>query len=164
MAPRTEMRKARRLPYLKANGCQKSRPHPRNKNMYPVPALRVLTDIPVSSDIGTSTEYTVETATPVNQVYLPLASVVLQKMDVFTCRLEHIMDNSFLRGLQFNGSLMSPEGVGSNTISPLAWRVCIEWSKSTRWIVPGMASPEVLSEVNAMVAEIRGRRFDSKGK
>lgn len=66
--PRTEMRYAIRLPYLRENGCQNNKPQPRNRNIYPVPSLSVETETPVASDKGTRTEYTVDTATPVNQV------------------------------------------------------------------------------------------------
>jgi hypothetical protein len=37
IAPSREIRYARRLPYLKENGCQKSKPQPRKRNMHPVP-------------------------------------------------------------------------------------------------------------------------------
>lgn len=53
-----------------ATGCQNSRLQPASKNMYPVPWLSVATGMPVSSDKGTSTEYTTEQAMPVKRVYL----------------------------------------------------------------------------------------------
>ena len=45
-----------RFPYCIAKGCQNSKPHPANKNKYPVPSFRVSTDRPVSSDSCVRTE------------------------------------------------------------------------------------------------------------
>lgn len=58
------------MPNCIAKGCQKSRPHPANRNIYPVPSLSVLTDSPVCSDRGVITEYTTEQAIPAKRVYL----------------------------------------------------------------------------------------------
>lgn len=111
----------------------------------------MLTEIPVSTEMGTSTEYTVETAIPVNHVYLTITLALSLPIGRSTYKLAQIMEISFRRGAQLRGSLTSLDGVGSRTISP-AWRVCIEWSKSTRWMVPGTA-PSVLSELTVMMTE-----------
>lgn len=65
------------LPYCIANGCQNTSPHPASKNMYPVPSLILLTEIPDCWDRGTMTEYTTEVAIPVNRVYLDTVSIVV---------------------------------------------------------------------------------------
>ena len=45
----------------------------------------------------------------------------------------------FLRGVQFNGSSGSSDGVGTRMMSLwlVSWTVCIVPNKSTRWVVPG---------------------------
>lgn len=68
MAPSTEIRYGRRLPYFREKGCQNSKLHPKNRYIYPVPSLSAEMEIPDDSDSGTSTEYTTETAIPANQV------------------------------------------------------------------------------------------------
>jgi hypothetical protein len=74
IAPITDIRNVRRFPYRRAKGCQKSSPHPRKRNIYPVPSFSVDTDTPDASDNGTRTEYTVDTAMPTIQVYLHIQS------------------------------------------------------------------------------------------
>lgn len=56
MTPTKEIRYVNRFPYCKANGCQKRSPHPASRNRYPVPSFKVLTETPVFSERGTSTE------------------------------------------------------------------------------------------------------------
>lgn len=74
---------------------------------------------------------------------------------------------NFLRGVQLRGSLGSSDGLGSSTMSPLpACRACIVCSKSTRWMVPGMApSPAVVRAI--VMGEEEGkhdRGYDSGGR
>lgn len=45
-----------RFPYCIAKGCQNSKPHPANKNMYPLPSFKVLMGNPVCSWSGVITE------------------------------------------------------------------------------------------------------------
>lgn len=68
MAPTIDIRNVSLLPYRRAKGCQKSRPQPRKRNMYPVPSFSVETETPEAFERGTSTEYTVDTAMPVIHV------------------------------------------------------------------------------------------------
>lgn len=70
MAPRIEIRYVNRLPYRSEKGCQNNKPQPRSRYIYPVPSLRVVIETLDCCARGTSTEYTVATDIPVNQVYL----------------------------------------------------------------------------------------------
>ena len=56
IAPIIDSRNVSRFPYRRANGCQNSKLHPRNKNMYPVPSFSVDTETPDASERGTRTE------------------------------------------------------------------------------------------------------------
>ena len=172
-----------RLPNCIAKGCQNNRPHPANKNIYPVPSLSVLTDNPVTVDRGVSTEYTTEQAIPANNVYLGnawkhISGLLLPSVLCFlygalstvnaknhdTHKLTHAVDSSFRRRLQLSGSLGSAEGVGIKTmsLSPFRCRVFKICCASTSVTVPGMAE---VSTVETIVDEIGDKIWQKeKGK
>ena len=124
MTPSKEIRYVNLLPYCKAKGCQQSNPHPASRNKYPVPWFRALTETPVSSDRGTSTEYTTDVEIPANRVYLDGVSMVsnwlLRKLE--THMLVQTVESSLRLGDQFRGSFGSVDGAGIRTMSlfPLA--------------------------------------------
>lgn len=68
--PASDSKYVNRLPNCMANGCQKSKPQPANRNKYPVPSFNVLTGRPVASERGVITEYTFAVEIPAKRVYL----------------------------------------------------------------------------------------------
>lgn len=56
MVARRESRYMGRLPYCCASGWQIRHPHPKARNMYPVPVLRSSTESSVASEMGVKME------------------------------------------------------------------------------------------------------------
>lgn len=87
-------------------GCQNAQPQPKNKNIYPVPVLRVSIVRPVFTETGTKIEYIAEHGKPTARTYLTeLISEVQIKEDQKTTH-KHIqnVDKALRFGDQFNGS------------------------------------------------------------
>jgi hypothetical protein len=146
------MRYVNRLPYRSEKGCQNNSPTPKSRYIYPVPSFSVAIETLDCCARGTSTEYTVATDMPENQVYLVQSALQASPMVEQTYKFWHISARSLRRGVQLRGSLGSSDGAGSKTMSsspPTAWRTRrLRWT-STRWIVPGIESDSgILNELN----------------